>query len=109
MPKKSQQRDETPLNYLSAYTVDDFCKLNRISRSKFYELIQLGKGPHCFFIGIQRRISVESAAQWRKQMEMEATGSSDTSVASPICRTTKFAVLAPANAYRGNRSCATPE
>jgi hypothetical protein len=73
MPKKSKQTDPTPLNQLSAMTVDQFCAAHSISRSKFYEFIQLGKGPRCFFVGIQRRISAESATQWRKQMEMEAT------------------------------------
>jgi hypothetical protein len=76
MPKKSKQLDP-PLNQLSAMTVDQFCAAHSISRSKFYEFIRLGKGPQCFFVGIQRRISAESATQWRKQMEMEATNGCD--------------------------------
>src|SRR5215469_14407253 len=74
MPKKSENpKPRVPLSELSAFTVDQFCAAHSISRSKFYEFIQLGKGPRCFFVGIQRRISAESATQWRKQMEMEAT------------------------------------
>jgi hypothetical protein len=37
MPKKSKQTDPTPLNQLSAMTVDQFCAAHSISRSKFYE------------------------------------------------------------------------
>jgi hypothetical protein len=68
MPKKFKQ-DPTPLNQLSAMTVDQFCQSHNVSRTRFYQLVQLGKAPKCFWNGTSRRISVESAAEWRKQME----------------------------------------
>jgi excisionase family DNA binding protein len=72
MPKQSKQRDSMPLNQLAAYSVDQFCALHNISRSKFYELVQLNKAPRCFWNGTSRRISAEAASDWRKQMEQEA-------------------------------------
>jgi excisionase family DNA binding protein len=73
MPKKSKETDSTPLNQLSAMTVDQFCATHNVSRSKFYQLVQMNKAPKCFWCGNQRRISIEAATEWRRAMEMEAT------------------------------------
>lgn len=56
-------------NEHDAYTVDQFCHRNNLSRSKFYELRKEGLAPQLFYIGTSPRISVESATKWRRQME----------------------------------------
>jgi hypothetical protein len=52
-----------------ANTVNGFCRDNKISRTRYYDLDQKGLGPKYFMIGNQRRISDEAAAEWRQRME----------------------------------------
>ena len=53
----------------AAYTVSEFCEAHRISRSKLYELWQAGIGPAFKNIGTKKIITVEAAADWRRQSE----------------------------------------
>lgn len=49
-----------------SYTIDEWCAVEKISRSKFYELRRLGTGPDLMRVGSRYRISHEAAIQWRK-------------------------------------------
>ena len=59
----------------AAYTTNEFCHDHRVSRSKLYEMWREGTGPRFFTIGNQRRISVEAAANWRREREAAAEAS----------------------------------
>ena len=50
------------------YTVQEFAKAHRLSRSKVYELLKQGLGPR-FMTGVGERklITREDAAAWRSQ------------------------------------------
>ena len=61
----------TPGLQLGAYTVTGFCKAHGIGRSLFYKLQNINKGPRTFKAGRKTLISVEAAANWRRQMENE--------------------------------------
>jgi predicted DNA-binding transcriptional regulator AlpA len=51
------------------YTINEFCKAHRLSRSVFYRLVQEGKAPRCFRNGSERRITVEAAKEWVRARE----------------------------------------
>jgi hypothetical protein len=55
-----------------ADSVNGFCAKNRTSRTKLYDLWSKGLGPRFFYVGNQRRISDEAAAEWRRSMELAA-------------------------------------
>jgi len=52
-----------------AYSVDEFCRRHGISRAYFYLLQRRGKAPRIMKVGARTLISVEAAADWRRQME----------------------------------------
>jgi hypothetical protein len=52
-----------------SFSIGEFCKLNDISRSLFYVLRVKGKAPRVMKVGRRTLISVEAAAEWRKNME----------------------------------------
>ena len=52
-----------------SFSISEFCKLNDISRSLFYLLRVKGKAPRVMKVGRRTLISVEAAAEWRKDME----------------------------------------
>jgi hypothetical protein len=56
----------------SSYTIDEFCKAERISRSMFYKLRSQGKAPRLFNAGTAVRISPEARREWRRKREDEA-------------------------------------
>jgi hypothetical protein len=58
-----------PPDRADAYTVDEFCDLNRISRVKFYALLREGRGPRLMRVDSKIRISKEAAADWRRASE----------------------------------------
>ena len=55
-------------------TITEFCKLERISRSKLYQLWSAGRGPayYCIGNGTHRRITGEARREWHRQLEAEA-------------------------------------
>lgn len=55
----------------SAYTVAQFCDEHCISRTHLYQLNKAGKGPRLMKLGRRILISVEAAADWRRQVEVE--------------------------------------
>ena len=58
---------------VAVFTVDEFCAAHRICRTRLYALWRAGQGPRYMKNGPRRRISVEAAADWRKQMELAAS------------------------------------
>lgn len=66
---KSREVAELPPERL-AYTVAAFCRSHAISRAFLYQLWREGRGPRKM-AGLGRKIliSVESAREWRREME----------------------------------------
>ena len=54
--------------------VNVFCRKHQVSRTKLYEMWGKGLGPRFFYVGNQRRISDEAAAEWRRSREAAAAG-----------------------------------
>jgi hypothetical protein len=55
-----------------SYTVNEFCTVERISRSQLYEDWKANKGPRFYWNGKHRRISHEARVEWRRRREAEA-------------------------------------
>jgi hypothetical protein len=53
-------------------TVDEFIRLEKISKSTLFKLWREGRGPKFHKLGKRTYISAESRAEWRKQL-IEAT------------------------------------
>ena len=52
-----------------SYTVDEFCKAERISRVRLYELWKHGHGPRFYSNGRCRRITHAARIEWQRKME----------------------------------------
>jgi hypothetical protein len=53
----------------AAYTIPEFCLAHRISRSALYEEWKQGTGPRRRLVRSKVTITVEAAADWRKDGE----------------------------------------
>lgn len=60
------------MNDLSAFTIDQFCQRNSISRSTYYKMLREGTGPRLMSAGGMHRISVEAESDRRRQCEAAA-------------------------------------
>jgi hypothetical protein len=58
--------------YEPSYTPDEFCKAERISRSKLYEFWKTGRGPKFYLNGVSRRIPHVARLEWQQQRMAEA-------------------------------------
>lgn len=63
----------TDLNRNASYTLSEWCRLRRISRSQFYILDKAGTAPKSYSIGIRRYISPNADAAWLAQREATAS------------------------------------
>lgn len=54
------------------YTLAEWCRLRRCSRSNFYRLLAVGKAPRTYVVGTHRRITTEADAEWLRAREVEA-------------------------------------
>lgn len=61
-----------PESSRAAFTVNEFCRAHRISRSALYALWRAGIGPRYISVGIKKLISFEAAAAWRREREAAA-------------------------------------
>jgi hypothetical protein len=52
-----------------SYTVDEFCKAERISRVALYGMWKRGEGPRHYFNGRCRRITHAARMEWQREME----------------------------------------
>jgi predicted DNA-binding transcriptional regulator AlpA len=50
-------------------SIKQFCAAHGISRSFFYKLAKLGRGPRLVKVGTRTLISAEAAQEWRWGME----------------------------------------
>ena len=55
----------------AAFTVDEFCTRNRISRVHLYEQWKQGAGPARMQIGRSVRVSAEAEREWHRRLEAE--------------------------------------
>ena len=55
-----------------AVSIPTFCTAHGISRAHFYNLMKRGLAPRTFVVGRRRLVSDESAAAWRRSMELLA-------------------------------------
>jgi hypothetical protein len=56
----------------AAFTIAEFCQAHRISRSKLYQMWAAGIGPRFMKVGVKVLVSVEAAADWRRDREQAA-------------------------------------
>jgi hypothetical protein len=54
-----------------SYTVDEFAKAERMSRSMVYKLWGQGKGPCFYMIGNVRRITHQARIDWQQARQAE--------------------------------------
>ena len=60
-----------------AFTINQFCAAENISRSLYYKLKAAGKGPREMHLGAAVRISKEARADWRREREAEASAADE--------------------------------
>jgi hypothetical protein len=54
------------------FSIREFCKRNRLSRTKYYDLKKKGLGPREMHYGNRIRITAEAERDWRVKMEKHA-------------------------------------
>jgi predicted DNA-binding transcriptional regulator AlpA len=57
----------------SSFTIEEFCRRNGISKSFFYKLRNMGKGPRLMDVGSHKRVSVEAEVDWKLAREADAS------------------------------------
>jgi hypothetical protein len=67
----------------AAYTISEFCQAHRISVDFYFNLQRRGLGPKVMRLGRRTLISVEAAAQWRRERE-RMTAQSDKQQSSVV-------------------------
>jgi hypothetical protein len=55
-----------------SYTINEWCKLRKISRSMFYALDEQGRAPHTHRVGVKRLISPSADQKWLAAREAES-------------------------------------
>ena len=55
-----------------AHSVDEFCEAHGICRATLYNLWKSGDGPRFMRVRDRRLISIDAAADWRRDMEAKA-------------------------------------
>jgi len=56
----------------AAYSIDEFCAAHRLSPAMYFKLKAAGLGPRTMEVGARTLISVEAAADWRREREAAA-------------------------------------
>jgi hypothetical protein len=56
----------------AAFTIAEFCRAHRISQSMYFKMRNLGLGPREMAVGRRTLISIEAAADWRREREADA-------------------------------------
>ena len=52
----------------ACYTIDEFCRAHRLSKSSYYDLKRRGLGPREIRVMRKPLVTVEAAAEWRQRM-----------------------------------------
>jgi hypothetical protein len=55
-----------------AFSIDEFCAAHDLCRASFYNAVRRGEGPRVMLVGGRRLISIEAAAEWRREREVAA-------------------------------------
>ena len=53
-------------------TIDEFCAVEKISRSFYYKLRGMNQGPREMVVGSCKRITPEAHVEWRRAREASA-------------------------------------
>jgi hypothetical protein len=56
----------------ASFTINQFCAVEKISRTQLYKDWIAGRGPRFYLVGSHKRISHESRVEWRRRREVEA-------------------------------------
>jgi predicted DNA-binding transcriptional regulator AlpA len=67
-----------------ALTVQEFCRTHSISRGTFYNLAAEGLAPKVMRVRGRVLVSVEAAAEWRKEMEKRAAEGEAAAIPGPM-------------------------
>jgi predicted DNA-binding transcriptional regulator AlpA len=60
----------------ASFTIDEFCRVEKISRAFYYKLKKQGRGPREMKLGPgAKRISGQARRDWHRQREAEAAES----------------------------------
>lgn len=59
-----------------SYTVDEFCKAERISRFALYDFWKQGRGPTYYLNGRRRIITYKARLEWQTAREAEVADAS---------------------------------
>lgn len=59
---------------MESRTINEWCKLRKVSRSMYYKLAAQGKAPRTHNVGTKRLISPEADAAWLREREAERNG-----------------------------------
>ena len=71
MPKSHDQFVAVPPAPRLALSISEFCEAHGISEGFFYKLKKQGEGPREMKVGTRTLISLESAAEWRREREAD--------------------------------------
>jgi hypothetical protein len=55
--------------HTAVYSIAEFCRAHRLSRSFFYILAKRGEAPAVMAVGKRRFVSEDAAKAWRERME----------------------------------------
>jgi len=55
-----------------SYTINEFCRLERICRQTYYNLKRAGIGPDEILVGTHPRITAEARRRWHQKRERAA-------------------------------------
>jgi len=56
---------------VATYSINEYCKREKISRARLYNEWKEGRGPRFYHRGSRRLITVEAADEYRRQLEAE--------------------------------------
>jgi hypothetical protein len=56
----------------ASLTIDEFCQVEKISRSLLYRAWSEGWGPRFYRVGVTRRITYRARLEWQREREAAA-------------------------------------
>lgn len=74
MPKSPTQSDAVAPTPRLALNISQFCKAHDLSEAFYYKLKKQGEGPREMKVGARTLITLESAAEWRRERENATQG-----------------------------------
>ena len=69
MPKSRTQSAAVPPTPRLALSIPEFCAAHGLSEAFYYKLKKQGNGPREMEVGVRKLITLESAAEWRRERE----------------------------------------